>query len=61
MSSSGEQATSGTLTLTAVSGSMLTGSFDLTFANGDHLTGTFDAPVCDAPILTTSTTSTCGS
>jgi hypothetical protein len=60
-STAGEQATSGTLTLTAVSGATLTGSFDLTFANGDHLTGSFVAPVCDAAILSNGNNSACGS
>jgi hypothetical protein len=61
MSTAGEQATSGTVTLTAVSDSQLQGSFDLTFANGDHLAGSFTAPVCNAAILTGGNNPACGS
>ncbi len=40
-----ESASSGSVTLTTVSGSTVAGTFDLTFG-GDHLTGSFSAPVC---------------
>jgi hypothetical protein len=39
-------ATSGQVTLTAVSTSGVTGTFDLVLATGDHITGSFDAPAC---------------
>ena len=38
-------ATSGTVTVTAISSSEVSGTFDVTFANG-HLTGSFTAPIC---------------
>jgi hypothetical protein len=37
----------GTVVLTAVSASHLTGTFDATLASGDHITGSFSAGVCD--------------
>ena len=61
MATAGEQATGGTVELTEVGGASLQGNFDLTFANGDHLTGSFTAPVCNASILSTGMTTTCGS
>ena len=41
------QATGGTVTVTAVTASQLTGTFDLTFG-GDHVTGSFSATDCAA-------------
>jgi hypothetical protein len=41
-----ETATGGSVTLTSVSGSSVSGTFDLTFS-GDHLTGSFSAPICN--------------
>jgi hypothetical protein len=40
-----ETASSGTVTLSSVSGSSVSGTFDLTFFS-DHLTGSFSAPIC---------------
>jgi hypothetical protein len=45
-----EDATSGTISLTTVTSSQVTGSFDLTLYAGpgeDHLTGDFAAAVCN--------------
>jgi hypothetical protein len=39
-------ATTGTLTLTSVSGDVILGMFDATFDNGDHATGSFTAVNC---------------
>jgi hypothetical protein len=47
----------GTVTITAVSASSLTGSFDLTLGN-DHITGSFNAPNC-AGLATSGTGSSC--
>jgi hypothetical protein len=41
-------ATSGTVTLTAVSGNKFTGSFDVVLEGGDHLTGSFKPSECPA-------------
>jgi hypothetical protein len=43
--STGESATSGTVTFTRVDSCGVVGTFDLTF-NADHVTGSFSAPVC---------------
>lgn len=40
-----ENASGGSVTLTAVSGSSVSGTFDLTFGS-DHVTGSFSAPIC---------------
>jgi hypothetical protein len=40
------EATSGSITVTLVSSSTLSGSFDLTLETNEHITGTFAAPVC---------------
>ena len=48
-------ATSGTITLTSVSGSSYSGSFTLTFGTTGTLTGSFDAPLCDLSSITPST------
>lgn len=51
-------ATSGSITVTSLSASMISGRFDLVFPNGDELTGNFSSPVCsdqappDAPTPT---------
>ena len=42
------KATTGTVTLTAVSGDAFTGSFDVVLDSGDHLTGSFDPEGCPA-------------
>jgi hypothetical protein len=60
-STTNEQATSGSVVLTAVSSASIDGSFDLTFPGGDHLTGSFTAPVCKYDLTSTSGTSACGS
>jgi hypothetical protein len=49
-------ATSGTITLTAVSGNKFTGSFDVVVEGGDHLTGNFAPSEC--PALQTAITNT---
>lgn len=49
-------ATSGTVTLTAVSGNKFTGNFDVVLASGDHLTGSFTPSEC--PVLATMPSST---
>jgi len=41
-----ENASSGSVTLTTVSGSTVAGTFDVTFGS-DHLTGSFSAPICN--------------
>lgn len=41
-----ENATSGTVTLTSVSGDVFTGDFSIAFANGDEITGSFDPAGC---------------
>lgn len=51
-----ENATSGTITLTAVNAGSYSGTFDLTMAGGgaspvDHVTGQFNAPFCQASVL----------
>lgn len=56
-----EKATGGTITLTTVSSTTVTGTFDVTFASGDHLTGNFTAPVCSATLNTSGTQPACGS
>jgi hypothetical protein len=40
------RASSGTVTLTTVTASQVTGSFSLTFDGTDMVTGTFSAPIC---------------
>src|SRR5262249_25585325 len=40
--------TSGTVTLSSVSGNRFSGSFDLMLDSGDHLTGSFDPEECPA-------------
>jgi hypothetical protein len=40
-------ASSGSVTLTAITATTLTGTFDVTFPDGEHVSGTFEAPVCD--------------
>jgi hypothetical protein len=54
-----EQASSGTVTLSAISQTLIAGSFDATFANGDHVTGTFSAPVCDFSVAADGGTGPC--
>ncbi|HEX8107960.1 MAG TPA: hypothetical protein VF516_09550 [Kofleriaceae bacterium] len=41
-------ATSGTVTLTSVSGNRFSGNFDLVLDSGDHVTGSFDPSECPA-------------
>jgi hypothetical protein len=43
-----ENATSGTVTLTSVSGDVFSGDFSVSFANGDAITGSFDPAGCPA-------------
>jgi hypothetical protein len=51
-----EEAQSGTITITTVTSSQVTGSFDFTLdaindadaSGGDHVTGSFSAPICPA-------------
>jgi hypothetical protein len=52
-------ATSGSVTLTKVSGNALGGTFDLTFDSGDHVTGSFDGTAC-AGLVSSSGAATCG-
>jgi hypothetical protein len=56
-------AASGTITLSSVSATEITGSFDLTFSPSNHITGTFSAPVCNATVMTfpTGPAPACGS
>jgi hypothetical protein len=56
-----EDATTGSVTLTGVSASLLEGTFDVTMGNGDHLTGTFSAPVCGANLTGSTGAAACGS
>jgi hypothetical protein len=42
-------AQSGTVTLSGVSATQVSGSFQFTFQNGDKFEGTFDVPVCALP------------
>lgn len=42
---SNDDATSGTVTISASDGSHVAGAFDVTFGDG-HVSGTFDAPIC---------------
>jgi hypothetical protein len=53
--------TSGTVTLTAVSGNQFSGNFDLVLDSGDHVTGSFDPEECPAlnTALSNTTTSSC--
>jgi hypothetical protein len=44
-------ATNGTVAITAISSSEVSGTFDVTFSAG-HLTGNFTAPICAAPTAT---------
>jgi hypothetical protein len=51
-----ENATAGTITLTAINGGSYSGTFDLTMAGSgaapaDHITGQFSAPLCPASTL----------
>jgi hypothetical protein len=48
--------TSGTVTLSSVSGNRFSGSFDLVLDSGDHVTGSFDPEEC--PVLATRVNST---
>jgi hypothetical protein len=41
-----EMVTGGSVTVTAVDSTAISGSFELSFPNGDQLTGQFDAPLC---------------
>jgi hypothetical protein len=41
-----ETATSGSVVVSAIDRTAISGSFDLTFPNGDFVTGQFSAPVC---------------
>jgi hypothetical protein len=41
-----ETATTGSITITQVTSTIVEGSFDATFMNGDHLSGNFSAPLC---------------
>ena len=54
----GGDATSGTVTLTSISSTSLSGTFDVTFPSGDEVTGSFDAPVC--PLTADAGTAICG-
>jgi hypothetical protein len=49
VSSSKENAASGTITLTHVASNSVVGTFSLTFPGGGQLTGALDADVCTAP------------
>jgi hypothetical protein len=40
------EATSGSITVSEISASLVGGSFDISFPSGDRLTGTFSAPTC---------------
>lgn len=53
--------TSGTVTLTSVSGNRFSGNFDLVLDSGDHVTGSFDPEECPAlnTALDNSMTSSC--
>jgi len=55
------QASSGTVTITAITSGSVVGSFDLDFPTGDHLSGTFSAPTCDYDPFATYTPGACGS
>lgn len=46
VTTSGANATTGTVTLTAVSGNRYTGNFDVALDSGDHVTGSFDPEEC---------------
>jgi hypothetical protein len=48
-SSNADDATDGTITISAVDASHIAGSYALTFPDGS-LQGTFDAPTCDVPL-----------
>jgi hypothetical protein len=47
-SPNGESATSGSVVITGITDSGVSGTFDVTFAT-DHITGTFDASTCTPP------------
>jgi len=44
-------ASSGTITVTSVSSSLVDGTFNLQFPSGDHLTGHFSSPLCSGEEL----------
>jgi hypothetical protein len=46
--SSVAKATSGTVTITAISGNKFSGSFDVALDSGDHISGNFDPNECPA-------------
>ena len=51
-------ATTGTVTLSAVSGNVFSGSFDVTLDSGDHVTGSFDPEECPGLQAATGSTTT---
>jgi hypothetical protein len=55
------QGQSGTVTISTITSTTVTGNFDVLLTSGDHLSGHFVAPVCNADLnaLTNSTTA-CG-
>lgn len=56
----GEQASSGTVTVNEVSDGGVSGTFDVSFSSGDHLTGSFQAPRCGAFNPNGTPSGTCG-
>jgi hypothetical protein len=55
------QSTSGTVTFSNITSTLLMGTFDLTMAGGDHITGSFAAPICAIPTTTQGPPVACGS
>lgn len=57
----GASGTSGTVTLSSVSGNRFSGSFDLVLDSGDHVTGSFDPQECPAlaKLVNSTTTPSC--
>jgi hypothetical protein len=63
LTSRSAHAVSGTVTITAISGSLILGAFDAELDSNDHLSGSISAPVCSVDIngvLGASATPTCG-
>jgi len=57
---SGATATTGTVTLSGISGNTFSGSYDVVLDSGDHVTGSFDPEACpDIQKAIDSTTATC--